>query len=123
MKLKHLNKRRTLLVIILLVLDGLFFSLTDPNSVNSILLIFGIILAGITFFAFMDLILYMLSNSGLNLKYRKRLAVYLTILFGILLAEQSIGQLTGRDVIVIVPLSVLVYIYLTYVRPRSSNKS
>jgi hypothetical protein len=120
---KHLSKKRVIPVLILLVLDGLFFGFTNPNSINSVYLIVGIILVGITFFGFLDLMLYILTRSGLNLRHRKKLALYLTAMFVVLLALQTIGQLTFRDVIVIVPLVSLLYIYLTYVRSGSDKQA
>ena len=114
----YLKNRKFVIVFGLLVLNGLFFSITNPDHINSGILIVGFVFLGITIYAIMELFLYIIDRAGVKLKNRRKLAIFLAILFSILLALQSIGQLRARDVIVIVPLWLMLYIYLTHIRPR-----
>jgi hypothetical protein len=116
MKLTYLTSKRIWAITSLIVLDVLFFCFSNPNKVNSSLLIIGLTLLGVTIFALLDILFYALSRSGLNIKHRRKLALFLAIVFYVLIALQSIGQLTARDVIVLVPLGLLFYIYLTYIK-------
>jgi hypothetical protein len=114
----YLKSKRFLLIVGLLVLNGLFFSITNPDHINSGMLIVGFIFLGVTIYAFMELFLYLISRAGVKIKNRRRLAIFLAILFSVLLALQSIGQLSSRDILVIIPLWLMFYIYLTHIRPR-----
>ncbi len=114
----YLKSKRFLIMMSLLVLNGLFFSITNPDHINSGMLIVGFIFLGVTIYAIMDLFLYLISRTGVNIKNRRRLAIFLAILFSVLLALQSIGQLSARDILVIIPLWLMFYIYLTHIRPR-----
>ncbi len=53
---------------------------------------------------------------GLAVKRKQRLAASLTGLVSGLVALQSIGQLNGRDVLVLMPLVIIGYIYSFYGR-------
>ena len=121
MKISYIKSKRFLLLTSLIVLDGAFFFLTNPNNINSSLLIIGFLLLSLTFFGIFELFLHFLGVGGFKVKHKRRLSVFLAVIFGFLLALQSIGQLTLRDVLVLLPLSGLLYLYLTYIKPRSSN--
>ena len=49
---------------------------------------------------------------------QRRLVAFLTAGAGLLVGLQSIGQLTLRDVIVVLLLAVILYAYLTYAKKR-----
>jgi hypothetical protein len=108
------------MLVILLVLNGLFFSLTNPDHVNSMILIIGFIILTILFYAIIDSLLFLLIKSGISLSRPRRIAVFTAILSGLILALQSIGQLSLIDLAVIIPLWMLLYLYTTYIRPHSN---
>lgn len=116
--MKKKSTRKLITVICLVVLNGLFFSILNPNNVNSIILIVGFLFLGLTLYSIIELILYLIFSSGLKIKNRKRIAVFISILLVGLLGLQSIGQLSLKDILVITPLWILLFIYITYIRPR-----
>jgi hypothetical protein len=102
----------------LLTIDIVFFSLTDPLRVPSALIIIGWLLLAITLYAGSRWLIGALSAYGLPV--HKRPSQSALILSGIvsgLLALQSIGQLTTRDVVVLTPLTVVAYLYFSYGEP------
>ena len=119
MILKILKKRLFWLAILLVILDGLFFGLTNPTNVNSIFLIVGFVLLGGSIYVLTQIVLTFLIKLGFKIKNGGKIAGFIVVLSCLLLAQQSIGQLSARDVLIIIPLSVLLYIYAAYVRPRT----
>jgi len=101
----------------LLAADALFFSLTNPLKVASWLLIAGFGLAAATLYYFLRSAVRVASWYGLPVSRRqqRRVAEVAGILIG-LLALQSIGQLSPRDVLVLLPLLLVTYLYSSYGR-------
>jgi hypothetical protein len=97
----------------LLLLDGLFFGLTNPKELASFWLIIAFLLLAATLYRASRLGFKVLSWYGLHPKRPKRLAAGLAVIITGLLALQSIGELTDRDMIVSLPLFVLLYLYLS----------
>lgn len=99
----------------LVVLDGLFFSLSDPVRVPSLLLAVGFVLMAVTLYQLVLGLLQAANWYGLpGSAHRRRQARTLTGLIGGLIALQSIGELGRRDVLVLLPLAVLAYLYMSY---------
>jgi hypothetical protein len=98
----------------LIAVDGAVFGLTNAGSVASIGLIIGFGLLALTFYYFVGGLLSFVRLYGLSIKRKKRAATVLTGLFSGLIALQSIGELNSRDVLVLVPLMVIGYIYSSY---------
>jgi uncharacterized membrane protein YccC len=105
------------LIVGLFGIDGLFFGLTDPDKVPSLLLIIGFLLCAFTLYCVVRGVLVVSSWYGLPFnRHGKRLARVLTGLAAGILALQSIGELGSRDVLVLLPLTILTYMYVTYGR-------
>jgi hypothetical protein len=124
--MKHLRSHPHLWSLVaLLAVDGLFFGLTDPQNVPSWLLMAGFLLFVSTIYYFVKAVLVVLSWYGLpTLRHKRRLTLSLTIVIGIFLALQSLGELGSRDVIVMVPFTWLSYLYFAYNRsPKSADVS
>jgi hypothetical protein len=119
MKIQILKKRLVWQSLVLIVIDGLFFGLTDPRTVNSLFLIVGFVLLGLNVYVLVKIVLVFLAKLGFSIKNRGKIAGFSVILACLLLALQSIGQLSARDVLIIVPLTVLLYIYTAYIRPKT----
>lgn len=107
----------------LLVADVLLFGTTNPDSTLSFMLIVGFVLLCTTVYYLLDGLLAFAKLYGLSLKHRKRFIRTMTALFGGLVALQSIGQLSPRDVVVLSPLTVLLYLYIAYSRSTKQNLS
>lgn len=102
-------------LVALLTLDGLFFGLTEPRSVAAPLLMvgFGLIVANLYFM--IRGILRMARWYGLSFgSHARRVAAVATGAIGGVVALQSVGQLSPRDVIVLLPFAVIGYLYTSY---------
>ncbi len=100
----------------LLVADALVFGATNPNDTLSFMLIVGYILLCITLYYLFDGILSLSRLYGIPLKHKKRFLRTAILVVGGLVALQSIGQLSSRDILVLAPLTTLLYLYIAYSR-------
>jgi len=107
--------------ITLLVLDIAFFTKTNASQVAPIVLIIGFVLLVLTCYELLYGLLSVARLYGLPIRYKQRLALYLSGVAGLILALQSIGELTPRDVLVLLPLATLGYIYGVYATSRKRN--
>ena len=94
--------------------DIIFFMSTNAASVAPSVLIVGFVLLLISFYIFSYLILSLAGFYGLPARHKHRLAIYLSAVVGAVIALQSIGELTIKDVLVLVPLVTLGYLYGLY---------
>lgn len=120
--MKLLKRRGFTFPALLLAANLLFFGLTDAAKVSSIMLFAGFcLLIGMLY----CLIYYSLGLSrflGLSFlsKHRRRLSLYGTGVLAIIIALQSSGELGVRDVLVVMPLAVLGYLYSSYSKETQS---
>lgn len=99
----------------LLAVDGMIFGLTDPQQVPSFLLAGGFILLAVTLYQVVLALLHAASWYGLpGGAHRRKQARVLTGLVSGLIALQSIGELGPRDVLVLLPLALIAYLYTSY---------
>ena len=106
----------------LMTIDIVFFSLTDPLRVPSALIIIGWLLLAVTLYAGSRWLIRALSAYGLPVHARpSRSALILSGIVSGLLALQSIGQLTTRDIVVLTPLTVVAYLYFSYGEPAAET--
>lgn len=96
------------------ILDIIFFSKTNASKIAPFFLIVGFLLLVITCYELLYGLLSIGRIYGLNVRYKQRLAIYLSGVAGLILALQSIGELTPRDVLVMLPLVTLGYMYGVY---------
>jgi predicted membrane protein len=112
--LKILAKGLFQKLIALLALDCLLYFSTNARNVASLILIVGfVLLLATSYYIFYGLIaisqLY-----GFKVHHQNRLALSLTGVFGALIALQSVGELSPHDVIVLLPLGLIAYLYSSY---------
>ena len=107
---------RPWLAMCLLVADGLFFGLSNPATVPSFALAISFILFVLTLYQLLHGLMILGSWYGLSRskRTRRRLAGTMAGLISGLVALQSIGELGSRDVLVLVPLAIGIYLYNTY---------
>lgn len=121
--MKPLQKPHLIRPISLLIIDLLLFGLTDPNSVPSFMLIVAYLLLVASIFWLFLAATRLSSWYGLNSKHPKRLALVVTGVIGFLLALQSVGELTTRDMLILTPLMVVGYLYMTYGQNRGRQSA
>lgn len=111
---RALTRRHSRQLIILLGLSAFIFGGSDAKNVPSFLLMVGfLMLLGLLYHLSYGL-LSLARLYGLKLKNQGRFALYFTGVTGLLIALQSIGELSPRDVVVLLPLAALAYIYSSY---------
>ena len=106
----------------LIIADILFFGLTRPDKLPSFALIVGFLLLSATLYCLFRDLLVVASWYGIPLgKHRFRLAKVGAGLCSGLLALQSIGELGSRDVLVLLPFTLLAYVYFSYRSPNTRS--
>lgn len=98
----------------LLIMDAVVFGSKDADRVASFILIIGFLLLLTTFYYAAYGLLAFARLYGLPIKRKRRLAGSVTGLVGCLVALQSVGELNVRDVLVLLPLVIIGYIYSFY---------
>ena len=98
----------------LLVIDLILFAGTNAQKVPSIILAVGLIALALTFYLLVYGALTAAKVYGIQVKRKRRLTVYLTLLVSGLLAWQSIGELSGGELVLLLPLFVLGIFYSSY---------
>lgn len=115
-KIKKLFKTKLVrLSLALFVLDLIFFGGLNSSRVSQIILEVGYV----TLLANIYLLSYGLTSLirlyGLVIKNPKRFSIYTTSFLGVIIGLQSVGELSGHDIIVVLLLAVGSYSYLNYV--------
>jgi hypothetical protein len=101
----------------LFIADVLFFGMTDPRRVVSSGLMLGFVLLVLSLYYLLLGVLAAARLYGLSFgRHKRRLALFMTGAASGLLALQSIGQLSPRDILVFGLLAVLLYAYFGYAR-------
>lgn len=99
----------------LLALDGLFFGLTEPYAVAAPMLMVGVGLIVVNLYFIIRGIIKMARWYGISFgSHARRVAAVATAVIGSVVALQSIGQLSPRDVIVLLPFAIIGYLYSSY---------
>lgn len=111
---KALASRHLRQFIILLVADAVLFTGTNARTAPSYMLVVGFILLMATVYVLWGGLFALAALYGFKVKRRGRFAFYLTCLVGMVVALQSIGELSPRDVAVLLPLAVIAYLYSSY---------
>lgn len=106
----------------LLAADSLFFGMTNPRRVASSLLIVGFLLFSLSLYYLFGGLLAAARLYGLSFgRHRRRLALFVTGGTAGLVALQSIGELSFRDILVLGLISLVLYIYLGYGRLKTPS--
>jgi len=90
--------------------------MTDAGQVPSWGIMVGFLLVVVTLYTVFRLGIRLARAYGVGVQRPRRLAWYLTGIGSGLLALQSIGELGRRDVLVVLPLAVLAYLYSSYAK-------
>src|SRR6185437_13052820 len=106
----------------LVIVDTLFFGLFNPQTSSTFIVILGCCLLVITIYlvsvAFTELLSWGIPLTKIT---RRRFALFVTMLSAFLILMQSIGQLTLRDALAVLPLVLIAYLYITYNRAKQAG--
>ncbi|PIZ62282.1 hypothetical protein COY17_02710 [Candidatus Saccharibacteria bacterium CG_4_10_14_0_2_um_filter_52_9] len=120
---KFIKNKHVLRLSGLLTVDGLLFAGSDAARVPSFIVMVGFLLLAVTLYYFIYAGLGITKVYGLKIRGRRQLALYLTVITAGLIALQSIGQLSQRDVTVLLPLAIIAYLYSAYAKTARRNFS
>jgi len=99
----------------LLVVDVLFFGFTDPAEIPSAGLIIGFLLFAVTLYQLVRGLFKIGAWYGFGFsKAQQRLARIMTAVIAAAVGLQSMGQLGGRDLLVLLPCALVAYMYVSY---------
>jgi hypothetical protein len=102
----------------LFFVDILFYTLSNPNKDPSYMVIVGFVLLILSVYLIINLTFALLHLYGLRMKRKKPLSLYLTGMVGLIIALQSVGELSPRDVLELLPIVIIGYAYTDYMRPN-----
>jgi hypothetical protein len=106
------------MVVAIFIADGLFFSLTKPSTASSLVLIAGFGLLVLTSYLITRFVFGLVSLFVPVIAKQKHIEVVVSAIFGVLVALQSLGQLSLRDFIVVVVFAGFIYLYGSYTKWR-----
>ncbi|MBC7707824.1 hypothetical protein H7Y63_01215 [Polaromonas sp.] len=118
--MNNIRSRSFWLTVGLIITDALFFGLTNPVRVASILLIAGFALILLTVYWLLYNLQRLAAVYAPWLAEQKRLSLMIAGGIGVVLALQSIGQLTSRDAFLIPLAAVALYAYSEYGKKTSA---
>lgn len=102
-------------ILAIILIDTIFYSFTNPETGSTLLLILGFLVIALTVYIFLNAILRFVTSYGIsNRRYSHRISLFSSgVLIG-MMALQSIGELTMKDILIFIPLSSILYMYITY---------
>lgn len=94
--------------------DLLVFGAVNPTDAPSFMLIVGFLLLSATVYFVLDGLVAFIGLYGLPARHRRRVLRTAALVISGILALQSMGQLSARDIVILMPLTALLYFYLAY---------
>lgn len=117
---KILTHKKIVMIGGLVTVDALFFGLTNPARVPSLWLIVGYGFVVATVYAGLRLVLSVGGVYNPWFQRQGRPVGYTTGVLAAVLALQSIGQLSLRDVVVLLVLSAVLAVYYDYSKTKTA---
>ena len=107
-------------MIVLVVVASILFSSTHVAIAPAYVVILGFGLLAGTIYYFVYCLIGLSGFYGLKITRQRTLALFMTVVFGFLVALQSVGELSPRDIWVLLPLAVIGYFYSTLAKTSKS---
>jgi len=115
MSKKWINQHKKKIVGALIGVDCLFFGLTSPDRVPAVVLVFGFALLVANLYVAVSALVALMRWYGISIgRHKRKIIIALTASLSVLVALQSTGQLTSRDLLVLLPFVALAYFYTSY---------
>jgi hypothetical protein len=111
---KLIIKRPLQKLIAIIILDVLIFCNTNAHSVTSLILVLGFVMLLVTAYYLFYCVLAALRLYGIKVHHQKRFALSLSGVSGAFIGLQSVGELSSRDALVILPIGIILYFYSSY---------
>lgn len=107
--------KKLLSLAVIAVVDILFFGFVNPTKSYALVVVIGFVLLTLSFWLVLDALLRLLRRvMRLPEPALRRSRNFATGIIAVLIAMQSIGQLTVRDIAAIVPLVAVLLFWLSY---------
>jgi hypothetical protein len=114
--------RKIKIIALLIAADVLFFCLVNPTDSNSFVALAGCLLLALTAYALvLGSVRLVAIFIPISERSQRHLASFTTLSLIFLLLMQSIGQLSLRDTLAVVPLTIILYVYLTYAASKNAK--
>jgi len=110
----RLKNRHIQLILGLVLIDLIYFSNTSATQATPYIIFLGFLLIIATLYVLINAFMKLLSVYGLKLKQINKFSILMSIFLTSLLALQSIGELSIKDFLVLLPLTLIAYIYSSY---------
>lgn len=108
----------------LLAADCLVYTLVDPRTANAVWLFIGFVLLAMTLYSIGALVARSVQSYGSGVYMpTKRFARYAAVTIIVLIGLQSIGQLTVRDMVTLLPFAAILYMYIGYGRKQAAENT
>lgn len=114
--MKYASHPRRWFIAGIVAADMVVFGTTNPHSAPSWLLVAGFLLLSANFYLVVLGMLRLVGWYGIPLGKHSRFARTAVGVFSGLVALQSIGELSPRDILVLLPLAAIAYFYSSYGR-------
>lgn len=105
----------------LIISDIIYFGSTNIAKIPAFMVILGYLLLIFSLYTLLYYCLGFIRLYGVPINRKRRLAMYITGAAGLLVALQSIGELSMKDVLVMLPLALVGYMYLSYSRANEQK--
>ena len=120
-KFKKYIKHRRILSLSLLILEVIFFSLINPYNSQTVVLVIGIFLVILDYYFIIRYLIFYLARIYRTVDSQKyRIILFVTIPGALFIILKSLNQLAIGDILVIILLSIMGYIYMWYISNRKS---
>ncbi len=120
-KFKKYIKHRRILSLSLLILEVIFFSLINPYNSQTVVLVIGIFLVILDYYLIIRYLIFYLARIYRTVDSQKyRIILFVTIPGALFIILKSLNQLAIGDILVIILLSIMGYIYMWYISNRKS---
>ena len=120
-KFKKYIKHRRILSLSLLILEVIFFSLINPYNSQTVVLVIGIFLVILDYYLIIRYLIFYLARIYRTVDSQKyRIILFVTIPGALFIILKSLNQLDVGDILVIILLSIMGYIYMWYISNRKS---
>jgi len=117
--IKTIKNHKRLAVLFLLIADSLFFSLTNPSHLAFYLVFTALILVLCSVYAVCLISFRLLKSLGIVQSHRRWMLEAITGFIFVLLIMQALGQLSIKDILALIPLTLISYWYTTFVAKQN----
>jgi len=117
-----LANRKVRYLLLLVIVDLVIFFGFNPKTAPSIVVVGGFLLLVLSIYMFTLLICELIGKYWYPVGARSgKIALLVTICLGLVIGLESIGQLSVRDMLAIIPLLAIIYFYLSYAKKDSPH--